>query len=52
MLDVEQTAALLQVSADVVRELADAGGLPGRNLGGEWRFSGAAALRWLARESA
>jgi excisionase family DNA binding protein len=52
VLDVEQAAELLQVSAGVVRELAEAGELPGRNLGGEWRFSRAAVLRWLARESA
>jgi excisionase family DNA binding protein len=52
VLDVAQAAALLQVSEDVVSELADAGELPGRNLRGEWRFSRAALLRWLARESA
>jgi excisionase family DNA binding protein len=48
----EQAAELLQVDAHVVEQLAEAGELPGRKLGGEWRFSRAALLRWLARDSA
>jgi excisionase family DNA binding protein len=43
-------AALLQVTADDVEALAVAGELPGRKVGGEWRFARAAVLRWLARE--
>jgi excisionase family DNA binding protein len=46
----EQAAELLQVDAELVEQLAEVGELPGRRLGGEWRFSRAALLRWLARE--
>ena len=41
-------AALLQVAADDVEALAEAGELPGRKVGGEWRFAREAVLRWLA----
>ena len=41
-------AELLQVAEDAVRELAEAGDLPGRRVGDEWRFSREAVLRWLA----
>jgi excisionase family DNA binding protein len=44
----EQAAALLQVSEDEVVELAEAGGLPGRRIGGRWRFSRPALIAWLA----
>ena len=47
VLDVEQLAAFLSVDAELVRELAEAGELPGRKLGDEWRFSRAAVLDWL-----
>jgi excisionase family DNA binding protein len=47
----EQAAELLQVDAQIVEKLAEAGELPGRKLAGEWRFSRAALLRWLARDS-
>lgn len=40
-------ADLLQVSEDDVRRLAEAGELPGRRVGDEWRFSREALLRWL-----
>jgi|SRR5829696_4707668 len=43
-----QAAALLQVDAAEVVALADAGELPGRRIGGEWRFPRAALLEWLA----
>jgi excisionase family DNA binding protein len=45
-----QAAELLQVGEDVVVELADAKQLPGRQVGGEWRFAREALLRWLAQE--
>jgi excisionase family DNA binding protein len=48
----EETAELLRVSPEVVEELAAAGELPGRMLAGEWRFSRAALLAWLARAPA
>lgn len=41
-------AELLQVPREVVLGLARAGRLPGRELGGEWRFARAALLDWLA----
>lgn len=43
-----QAAELLQVDERLVVELAEAGELPGRLLGGHWRFSRAALLDWLA----
>jgi excisionase family DNA binding protein len=44
----EQAAELLQVTAATVERLAERGELPGRRLDGEWRFSRAALLAWLA----
>jgi excisionase family DNA binding protein len=49
VLTVDGAAALLQASADDVRALAESGELPGRKVGGDWRFARAAILRWLAR---
>lgn len=43
-----QAAALLQISEDEVLALADAGGLPARRIGEQWRFGRAALLAWLA----
>jgi excisionase family DNA binding protein len=48
VMNVEQTAALLQVDDHVVLELAESGELPGRKLGNAWRFSRDAVLAWLA----
>ena len=45
----EQAAELLQLTAAVVERLAEQGELPGRRLAGEWRFSRAALLAWLAQ---
>jgi excisionase family DNA binding protein len=42
-------AELLQAPAENVAALAEAGDLPGRQVGGEWRFAREAILRWLAR---
>jgi excisionase family DNA binding protein len=47
VLTVEQAAELLQTDPDAVRELADAGELPGRRIGDEWRFLRRAVLAWL-----
>jgi excisionase family DNA binding protein len=47
VLTVEQAAELLAVKADDVRALADAGELPGRRIGEEWRFLRRALLGWL-----
>lgn len=48
VMNVEQTAQLLQLEPKVVLELAEAGTLPGRKLGTTWRFSRTAVLAWLA----
>jgi excisionase family DNA binding protein len=50
VLTVEQAAELLQVAPDAVRALADAGELPGRRIGDEWRFLRRALLGWLGGE--
>src|SRR4051794_11018174 len=43
-------AELLHTSEADVAALAEAGELPGRRIGDEWRFARAAVLRWLARD--
>jgi excisionase family DNA binding protein len=48
VLTLEQAAALLQVDTAEVAALAEAGELPGRRIGGDWRFPRAALLEWLA----
>ena len=48
MLTPEEAAELLQVDVEVVLDLARSGELPGRELGGHWRFSRAGLLQWLA----
>src|SRR3954449_4329555 len=48
VLTVEGAAELLQVEPAAAAELAEAGELPGRRIGEEWRFSRAALLAWLA----
>jgi excisionase family DNA binding protein len=47
VLTVEQAAELLQTEPDAVRALAEAGELPGRKIGDEWRFLRRALLAWL-----
>ena len=47
VLTVEQAGELLQSDEDAVLALADAGELPGRKVGDEWRFLRAAVLAWL-----
>jgi excisionase family DNA binding protein len=53
VLNAEQAGQLLQVSEAIVREMAEAGKLPGRKLGfgpgAVWRFSRAALVAWLER---
>ena len=48
VLTLERAAALLQVPEDALAELAEKGEVPGRRIAGEWRFSRAALLDWLA----
>jgi excisionase family DNA binding protein len=51
VLTVEQVAELLQVEPDDVSALAEAGELPGRKIGDEWRFLRSAVLGWLAADA-
>jgi excisionase family DNA binding protein len=48
VLTLEQAAELLQVEPAIAAELADAGELPGRRIGEDWRFSRSALIAWLA----
>ena len=48
VLTAAQAAELLQVSEAEVLELAEAGTLPGRRIGEQWRFSRPALIEWLA----
>jgi excisionase family DNA binding protein len=43
-----ETAALLKLDDPAVLTAAQGGELPGRQIGGHWRFSRAAILAWLA----
>ena len=52
VLTAEQAAELLQTDAAAVRALAADGELPGRRIGGEWRFLRAAVLAWLGATAA
>jgi excisionase family DNA binding protein len=49
VMNAEQAAQFLQIEEAVVLELAEAGQLPGRKLGAEWRFSRDALVAWLAK---
>jgi len=51
VLTIEQAAQLLQAEPDDVRALADAGELPGRRIGDEWRFLRSAVLAWLGGQA-
>jgi hypothetical protein len=52
VLNLAQAGQLLQIDEAVVREMAEAGKLPGRKLGfgagAVWRFSRAALVAWLS----
>src|SRR5689334_1979499 len=48
VLNVEQAGQFLQIDAEVVVEMAEAGKLPGRKLGAAWRFSREALVKWLS----
>lgn len=47
VLDVDQLAVFLHLTPPQVRRLADRDQLPGRRIGGEWRFSEAEVQTWL-----
>lgn len=44
----EQVAHFLKSDVATVIEMAEAGNLPGRKLGKDWRFSRAALMAWLS----
>jgi excisionase family DNA binding protein len=48
VLNATQAGELLQLDEKLVAELAEAGQLPGRKLGANWRFSRAALVAWLS----
>lgn len=47
VLDLNQTATLLQCHPKTVRRLAQSGVIPGFRLGKLWRFSRAAIYQWI-----
>lgn len=47
ILTLAEAAHLLRVSEEAVRQAAAAGDMPGRLLGGEWRFDEIAVMRWM-----
>ena len=48
VLTLAQAAELLQVDEAQLLELAEAGSVPGRRIGDQWRFSRPALIDWLA----
>jgi excisionase family DNA binding protein len=48
VLSLAQLSELVQVPEADLAAMAEAAELPGRRIGGEWRFSRAAVLAWLA----
>jgi excisionase family DNA binding protein len=48
VLTLDEVAELLRLPVEAVRARAEAGELPGRRFGDEWRFARAAVLDWLA----
>jgi excisionase family DNA binding protein len=51
VLDVREAATLLGLDEQVVVDEAAKGNLPGRRIGGQWRFGRAHLLAWLAGEA-
>ena len=52
ILDAFDAAKLCRLSTATIRRLAEAGEIPARRLGLQWRFSRAALVAWCAGESA
>ncbi len=48
VLTLDEAAGLLRVDAVTLEQRVEGGDLPGRRLAGEWRFSRAGLLAWLA----
>ena len=51
ILTLDEAAALLRLEAPALDQAAQNGELPGRKIGGEWRFSKEALLSWLAQST-
>jgi len=51
VMTVGETAALLKLDEPAVLAAAQGGDLPGRQIGGHWRFSRSAILAWLAGDA-
>ena len=49
-MDLAQLASLLQRNQRELSKLANRGDLPGRKVGGEWRFASAEIQHWLESE--
>jgi excisionase family DNA binding protein len=47
VLTLAEAAAYLRVSEEELRQSAGSQGLPGRQIGGQWRFSRSAIQDWL-----
>ena len=45
--DIDRLAAYLHMMPAAVQKLAERGKLPGRRIGGDWRFSAAEIHHWL-----
>jgi excisionase family DNA binding protein len=48
VLTLEGVAKLLRLPTEALKTLARVGDLPGRRIGGEWRFARSAVLQWLS----
>ena len=51
VLTLEDACQLLRITIDDLNKLLEAGGLPARMIGGQWRFSRNALFRWLGEGS-
>jgi len=51
VLNVEETGKFLGFAPYTIREKARDGEIPGRKIGGEWRFSRRLLLEWLEEDS-
>jgi PTS system nitrogen regulatory IIA component len=51
VLNVEETAEFLGFAPYTIREKAKDGEIPGRKIGGEWRFSRRQLLEWIEEDS-
>ena len=51
VLTLQETAELLRVEPADVTELLEAGDLPARRIGSQWRLSRAAVLEWLRQQN-